>query len=107
MRKFTKQEIAEIRANINNGTVYCGIKYGYGVGRIFLTENGNIGWEHFGQGAVKNDDANLEGILNLIFDDCETVTPAEWSDYHINYVPIDKRYKGIDFSTYHPNVMGV
>lgn len=107
MNKFTKQEIAQIRANINNGTIYCGISHNRGVGRIFLTSNGNIGWEHFGGATVGNTDHDLEWLLTHIFDDCETVTPAKWSDYHINYVPIDKTYQGIDYSTSHPNVCGV
>ena len=107
MHKFTKQEIAQIRDDINNGTVYCGIHHGRGVGKIFLTLYGNIGWEHFGQSAVKNTNEDLEWLLTHIFDECETVTPAEWSDYHLNYVPIDKCYQGIDFSSSHPNVCGV
>lgn len=107
MRKFTKQEIAKIRAEINDGTVYCGVRNGLGVGRIFKTEQGNIGFEHYGSSAVKNTDIDLAWLLEVIFSDCNTVTPAEWSDYHINYVPIDRQYCGIDFSTSHPNVCGV
>ena len=29
MKKFTTAEIAEIRANLNKGIVYCGIRNGY------------------------------------------------------------------------------
>lgn len=107
MYKFTKREIAQIRAEINNGTVYCGIRNGYGVGKIFKTEQGNIGFEHYGSSAIRNTDDELAWLLEVIFKDCQTVTPAEWSDYHINYVPIDKHYQGFDFSTSHPNVCGV
>jgi hypothetical protein len=107
MRKFTKQEIAQIRAEINNGTVYCGIRNGFGVGKIFKTEQGNIGFEHYGSSAIKNTDTELAWLLEVIFNDCNTVAPAKWSDYHINYVPIDTQYQGVDFSTSHPNVMGI
>ena len=108
MRHFTKQEIAQIRAEINNGAVYCGILNGYGTGKIYLTEFGNIGWEHYGSSAIKNTDDNLAWLITHIFDKCDTIVPAEWSDYHIGYVPIDREhYKGIDHSTNHPNVLGV
>jgi hypothetical protein len=107
MRKFTRKEIAEIRADINNGTVYCGIHNGFGVGRIFKSVAGNFYYEYYGQSAVNNTIADLAWLLETIFADCETVTPAEWSDYHINYVPIDKQYRGIDVSPSHPNILGV
>ena len=108
MRNFTMKEISEIRAEINNGVVYCGIYKGYGVGKIYLTESGNIGWQHYGSSAVRNADEKLAWLVAHIFEDCDTIVPAEWSDYHINYVPIDRRhYKGIDHSMKHPNVLGV
>lgn len=108
MKKFTNAEIAEIRANLNKGIVYCGIRNGYGVGEIWVSEDGKyIRWRHYGQSANKNTDGQLRWLLETIFEKCETVTPAEWSDYHISYVPIDKQYKGFDYSTKHPNVYGL
>lgn len=108
MKKFTNQEIAQIRADINNGTTYCGIINGKGgYGRIFQTLQGNIGWQHYGSSAIKNTNGQLRWLLETIFVECETVTPAEWSDYHINYVPIDKQYSGVDMSRSHPNVCGL
>lgn len=107
MKKFTMQEIAQIRAEINNGTVYCGIRDGRGEGKIYKTPFGNIGFQHFGSSAVKNTDGQLKWLLETIFSECETVTPAEWSDYHICYVPIDKQYSGIDCSRSHPNTFGL
>ena len=106
MKKFTNQEIAQMRADINNGTIYCGIYDGKGVGRIYKTPFGNIGFQHFGTSAVKNTDGQLRWLLETIFVECETVTPAEWSDSYINYIPIDKQYSGIDVSTKHPNAFG-
>lgn len=108
MKKFTNAEIAEIRANLNKDIVYCGIRNGYGVGEITISPDGRyICWKYFGQSASKNTNAELRWLLEVIFEDCETVTPAEYSEYHINYVPIDKQYKGIDMSTQHPNVCGL
>ena len=100
MRKFTNAEIAEIRSNLNKGIVYCGVRNGYGVGEITVSPTKEyIRWRHFGQSANENTDGQLRWLLETIFESCETVTPAEWSDYHINYVPIDKQYNGIDHST--------
>lgn len=107
MKKFTMQEISQMRADINNGTVYCGVRNGRGVGRIYKTSQDNIGFQHFGSSAIKNTDGQLKWLLETIFVECETVTPAVWSDRHINYVPIDKQYSGIDLSTKHPNTFGV
>lgn len=107
MKKFTNAEITQIRADINNGTTYCGIQKGRGVGRIYKTLQGNIGWTYYGSSANKNTDEELRWLLETIFEDCETVTPAEYSEYHVNYIPIDKQYKGIDISRSHPNVYGL
>ena len=109
MKKFTNAEIAEIRANLNKGMVYCGIRSdGYGVGEISVSPPKEyIRWRHFGQSSIENTDSQLRWLLETIFENCITVTPAEWSDYHIGYVPIDKQYKGIDYSTKHPNVCGL
>ena len=108
MKKFTNVEIAQIRANLNKGTVYCGIHNGYGVGSICVSPDGKyIRWRHYGESANENTNRDLRWLLETIFKKCETITPAEWSDYHINYIPIDKQYKGIDCSTSHPNVCGL
>ena len=105
MKKFTNAEISEIRTNLNNGAVYCGIRNGCGVGDIMISPDRKlIRWRHYGQSAIKNTDGQLRWLLETIFESCETVALAEYSKYHINYVPIDKRYRGIDLSTKHPNV---
>ena len=108
MKKFTNAEIAEIRTNLNNGLVYCGICNGRGVGDIMVSPDKKlIRWRHYGQSANKNTDGQLRWLLETIFEGCETVTPAEYSEYHINYVPIDKQYQGVDLSAKHPNVYGL
>lgn len=108
MKKFTNAEISEIRINLNNGIVYCGIRNGAGTGHITVSPDHKwIRWNHYGSSAEKNTDRDLKWMLENIFDDCETVVPAEYSKYHINYVPIDKQYRGIDLSTNHPNVWGI
>ena len=106
MQKFTDQEIAQIRAELNNGTLYCGIRNGKGIGLIYAHYD-YIHWRNAGSSANRNTNEELRWLLENIFDDCETITPAEWSDYHINYIPIDKQYQGIDCSTKHPNVCGL
>ena len=108
MRKFTNAEITEIRANLNKGVVYCGICNGCGVGHITVSPDFKwIRWNHYGSSANENTDRDLRWMLENIFDDCDTVTPAEYSKYHINYIPIDKQYRGIDLSSRHPNVWGL
>ena len=108
MKKFTNAEIAQIRSNINNGFVYCGIRNGNGVGMIAASSDGKyIRWRYYGQSANENTNRDLRWLLETIFKNCDTVAPAEWSDYHINYTPIDRQYKGIDHSTNHPNVCGL
>ena len=107
MKKFTDTEIAKIRADINKEIVYCGICNGYGTGRIWKSRNQQyIHYSHFGAAAIDNSDDQLRWLLETIFEDCEDVAPAIWSDYHINYVPIDEHYKGIDYSVKHPNTFG-
>ena len=108
MTTFTHAEIAETSLNLNKGIIYCGIRNGYGVGEITVSPTKEyIRWRYFGSSVNKNTDGQLRWLLETIFEDCITVTPAEWSDYHIGYVPIDKQYKGIDYSTKHPNVCGL
>lgn len=109
MKKYTDEEISEIRENLNKGVTYCGIDiYGRGVGTIFAGfPTIWIHYSHYGSSAVKNTNKKLRWLIETIFKDCEIVTPAEWSDYHVNYIPIDKRYKGIDCSADHPNSYGL
>lgn len=109
MRQFTDQEIDEIYTNIKNGIHYCGIRNGFGEGVIYKSgEHGEfIAFRYFGESAVKSNKRNLCWLLQNIFERCETISQAVWSDYHINYVPIKGGYKGIDFSRSHPNVFGL
>lgn len=107
MKKFTAKEIKEIRENLENGYTYCGISNNYGTGCIYITQFGNIAYEHYGSSAIGNTNKNLKWLLEVIFHDCDTIVPAEWSEYHINYIPIDKKYNGFDCSYTHPNVYGL
>ena len=106
MRKFTDEEIAAIRKNIDNGVLYCGIKNGRGQGLI-QKHLGYISYRHFGSSAVKNTDKDLKWLATTIFEDCDDIVPAVWSDYHINYIPVDSKYQGVDMSREHPNAFGV
>lgn len=107
MKNYTNKEIAQIRKNINNGMEYCGICNNRGIGNVYLSDTNFIRWQHYGQSANKNTDEDLSFIINTIFYDCELFVPAEWSDYHINHIPVDKQYEAIDLSSNHPNTFGL
>lgn len=100
MQHFTDKEIIEIRENLNKGVCYCGICNGYGEGLIYERRN-FIKYSHYGSSAIKNNDEQLRWLLETIFEECDTITPAVWSDYHMNYVPYTPLYKGIDFNRKH------
>jgi len=107
MKNYTNNELKTILNNLKNDISYCGIRNGYGVGHIFQTDSGYIGWQHFGQSANRMTVSQLRFVVETIFSDCECIVEAQYSDYHINNIPKDKRYKGIDHSASHPNVMGI
>lgn len=110
MRKFTNTEISEIRKNLNNGVVYVGVKNGRATGgEIYHSAYPSklIAWRHYGQSAIKNTNEQLRWLLETIFDDCDDIVIGVWSDYHISYIPLDKSYEAIDYSTSHPNIFGV
>ena len=92
MRKFTNNEIAEIRKNINNGTIYVPVqKNGKAFGgAIFHSPYPSkfITWRYYGQSAIKDTDKQLRWLLENIFDDCEDITEAVWNDYLVDYVPL-------------------
>ena len=92
MRKFTNKEIAEIRRNINNGTVYVPVQNnGKVLGGVILLSpypSKFISWRHYGQSAIKDTDEELRWLLETIFDDCEDITEAVWNDYFIDYTPL-------------------
>ena len=111
MRKFTNKEIAEIRRNINNGTIYVPVqKNGKAFGgAIFHSPYPSkfIAFEYYGQSAVKDTNEQVRWLLETIFEDCDNIVEAVWSDYHVSYIPIDGSYEPIDLSGSHPNVFGV
>lgn len=92
MRKFTDNEIVEIRRSINNGTIYVPVqKSGKAFGgAIFHAPypSENIYFRHHGQSAIKNTDEQLRWLLENIFDDCDDITKAVWNEYLIDYVPL-------------------
>lgn len=106
MKKYNNTELKAILENINNGVVYIGIRNGSGVGRIYKHCH-YIRWEYFGSSATPARVDDLKWIIENIFNDCELITPGIYSEYHINYIPIDEKYNGIDFSYTHPNIYGV
>ena len=72
MKKFTNAEIAQIRSNLNNGFVYCGIRNGNGVGIIAASPDGKyIRWRYYGESANENTNRDLRWLLETIFNICE------------------------------------
>lgn len=106
MKTYTHNELKQIYNDINNGVVYCGIRNNYGTGRIYK-DGKYIRWEHFGSSCEKNTIHNLQWLIENIFEDCDIITPTEYSEYYVNYIPVDKQYNAIDFSCMHPNVYGL
>lgn len=92
MRKFTNQEIAEIRKSIKKGTIYVPVyKNGKAFGgAIFHSPYPSklISWQYYGQSAIKDSNEQLRWLLETIFDDCEDITEAVWNEYLIDYVPL-------------------
>lgn len=92
MRKFTNQEIAEIRRNINNGEIYVPVqKNGKAFGgAIFHSPYPSkfISWRHYGQSAIKDTDEQLRWLLETIFDDYEDITEGVWNEYLVDYTPL-------------------
>lgn len=106
MKKYSNNELNKILKELNNGVDYCAIANGYGVGHIWVYNN-FIFWRHYGQSAQKNNVAELKWLIENIFSDCELITPCEYSEYHIGYIPKDKQFNGFDHSTQHPNAYGL
>lgn len=106
MKKYTDKEIKKIYNDLNNGAIYCGVCNNKGVGMIYASGL-YIRWQHYGQSANKNTPENLRWLIENIFIDCDIITPAIYSKYHVNYIPVNEKYTGIDFSMNHPNIYGL
>lgn len=106
-KNLSVKGLRKILSDINNGGKYIGISKGRGTGIIFRTPYGNIGWNHYGESACPSTIRGLKFILEVIFNDCECFVPAIWSDYHVNYIPADTRFRAVDLSAKHPNICGL
>lgn len=107
MKHYTNKELTAILTDMKNGVVYCGIdKYNRGIGTI-SADNQYICYQHYGASATKSNINGLRWLLENIFDECQIITPAVYSEYHINFIPVDTQYKAIDLSAKHPNVNGL
>ena len=76
MKTFTNVELEQIRQDLRNGIAYCGVRNTYCVGRIYSLNDGYIYFQHYGQSAVSDTNERLAFLLNVIFDDCETIAKA-------------------------------
>lgn len=103
MKRHTSTAISSIRACLNEGMTYCGIKNNRGDGVIYVDrfDHNYIKYRRYGSSAIKNNNKELRWLLETIFKDCECVTPAKWSDYHVNFIPIASKYEGIDLNREH------
>lgn len=107
MKHYTNKELTAILNTMKSGAIYCGIdKYNRGIGTI-SADNQYIHFQHYGSSAVKSNIDDLRWLLENIFDDCAIITSAVYSEYHINYIPVDTQYKAIDYSANHPNTYGL
>ena len=107
MKKYSNQELKEILENLKNGSLYTGVTKGnYGDG-VISYHNGYIRYTHFGSSAVKANIRDLRWLVETIFNECNEITEAVYSEYHVNYIPLNKKYKGIDLSRKHPNTYGL
>ena len=107
MKKYTNIELKAIIKELKEGIIYCGIdNYNRGIGIIFYSDN-LIKWNHYGSSANDCTIKELRFILESIFEECSIITKAKYSEYHINYIPIDTNYIGIDISSKHPNTFGL
>lgn len=76
MKTFTNVEIEQIRKDLSNGIAYCGVRNTWCVGRIYSLNDGYIYFQYYGQSAVADTNEKLMWLLNVIFNDCETITKA-------------------------------
>ena len=106
MKKYSNIELKRILENLKNGSVYIGIYNNYGSGKISYYNN-FINYSYFGSSVVKANIKNLRWLLENIFNECNKITEAVYSEYHVNYIPIDKKYNAVDLSRKHPNVYGL
>ena len=105
--KLTDAKLKELYEQLMNGKTIQGIRSdGYGIGTISYGI-GYFHWNHAGSSANKATLKDLKFICETIFDDCIDFCTAHYSEYHVGYVPDNERYKGIDYSSCHPNVYGL
>jgi hypothetical protein len=89
-----------------NGEYIQGIdSNGRGVGLVYYND-GYIHWRHYGQSARQATVDGVMFILNTIFSECIDWSPCAFSEYHVNYIPLNKKYRGVDLSRCHPNTFG-
>jgi hypothetical protein len=108
MKATSTEHYAEILANLKSGHEICGIlPNGCANGHIYynlLTDC--IHWEHYGSSANAATPDELSFVFETIFKDCITWDYCEFSEYHINYKPLNSAYICIDLSRMHLNTFG-
>ena len=108
MKKYTRDEIKQILADINAGTVYVIIRGNCAHGAIYkIPCRPFIQFRDYGQFACKNTISDFISILNNVICDCDEIVPGHYSEYHIGYIADDPKFRAIDYSRSHPNVYGL
>lgn len=106
MLKLTNEQLQTIFNGLNEGKSYCGIKNDKGIGSITNFSEDYFEIQHYGSIKVQKSVKRLQSAIEIMFNDCDEIVEAYYSEYHCNYVPVDKKYTKIDLSTSHPNVFG-
>lgn len=106
MKKYSNEELKEIKKNLSSGVKYTGVKNNLGSGVIY-TDGKYVHFKLYGSSAIKNTIKDLKWLLETIFNEYDFITECQWSDYHINYKPINENYSCVDLSRSHPNVCGI
>ena len=79
----------------------------YPEGYLTLSPDGQyVRVNHYGQYAVRATHTGVKGLFDNVLDDITAVTPAHYSEYHVNVIPDDPTYIAVDHSYMHPNVYG-
>ena len=105
--RISDEKINELLQLLLKGKKLQGIsKDGFGRGVIEYIYP-YICWHHYGSSANIATFDELKFICDEIFGDCIDFCTTHWSEYHVNYIPDEGKYKGIDLSSHHPNVYGL
>lgn len=109
MKHYTDTELTHILEEIKAGRPFVGVRGDSMVGGVIAIHsqlNNWINYDRHGASTVKANIERLRWVIETIWEDADEIVPAIYSEYHIDFVPEDEKYKRIDYSTKHPNIFG-